>query len=63
MTSLLKIEGILRRPSKRRPKSLILSINPSIRDIMEFEHETKIIMEVCLDEDNNKYVKMYKKQD
>jgi len=63
MTTLLKIGGKLRRPSKQRPKSLILSINPMIRDIMEFEHGTEIDIEVCLDENNEKIVKIRKKQD
>ncbi len=34
-----------------------------IRDIMEFEHGTEIDIEVCLDENNEKIVKIRKKQD
>ena len=62
MTSLIKVDAKIRRASHRRPKSLILSINPTIRDIMEFEHETPITMEVCV-ENEEKYVKLYKKTD
>ena len=62
MTSIYKSEAKIRRASHRRPKSLILSINPIIRDIMKFEHGTNITMEVCLEENNEKIVKI-RKQD
>ena len=61
MTNIFECEAKIRRASHRRPKSLILSINPTIRDIMKFEHETPIKMEVCLDENNKKFVKISKK--
>ena len=60
MTILLKVISTLRRPSKQRPKSLILSINPQVKDLMEFKHEDKITVEVCLDKNNEKYIKIRK---
>ena len=61
MTSLIKVEGRVRRPSKQRPKSLILSINPLIKELMGLDHNTKLTIEVCLDENNKKFVKIRKK--
>lgn len=61
MTEIVKCEAKIRRASHQRPKSLILSISPTIRDIMNFEHGTPVILEVCLDENDKKFVKISKK--
>lgn len=60
MTSLIKIPSTIKWVSKQRPKSLILRIPAAVRDIMEFEHGTSINIEVCLDENDKKFVKISK---
>ncbi len=63
MTQMIfEAENKIRMVSKKQPKSLILPIPATIRDIMNFEHGTPIKWEICLNE-NEKYVKIYKKQD
>ena len=60
MTNISYYETKLRKVSNQRPKSLILSIPANVRDIMEFEHGTHVKMEVCLDDNNKKYIKISK---
>ena len=60
MTSILKVDAKIRRASHQRPKSLILSINPLIRELMELEHGTPVTLEVCLSKENEKYIKIRK---
>ena len=57
---LLKMRKKIRRDTAARPKSLILPIPAQIRDMMEFEHGTEITMEVCLNENKEKYIKVQK---
>jgi len=59
MTTIYETTGKIRRVSKKS-KSLILPIPPEIRDLMKYEHETPIKWEICLDEQNKKYIKIYK---
>lgn len=60
MTNISYFETKLRKVSNNRPKSLILSIPANVRDIMEFEHGTSVKIEVCLDQENKKFVKISK---
>ena len=57
---LLKLRKKIRRDTAARPKSLILPIPAQVRDIMKFEHGTEISMEVCLDENEEMYIKVQK---
>ncbi len=57
---LLKTRKKIRRDTAARPKSLILPIPAQIRDIMEFEHGTEITITVCLDKNNEKYLRVQK---
>ena len=62
MTNISYFETKLRKVSNKRPKSLILSIPATVRDIMEFEHGTSVKIEVCLDDKTKKkYIKIYAK--
>jgi hypothetical protein len=47
---LLRTEKKVRRTNKQRPKSLILPIPANMRDILEFEHGTEVILTVCSNE-------------
>ena len=60
MTKIYKTETTVKKRSNQRPKSLILHIPAAVRDIMEFEHNTQITLEVCLNAENKKYIKIYK---
>lgn len=61
MTVLLyETEQKIKAVSKDRQKSLIFRISGALRELMQFEHETKVKIEVCLDETTNKkYMKIY----
>ena len=59
MTTIVKLPTQVKKRSNARPKSLILHIPAMVRDIMEFEHETKICLEVCT-ENEEKYIKIRK---
>ena len=63
MTNISYFETKIRKVSNQRPKSLILTIPATCRDIMGFEHGTPVKLEVCTDEHNKKYIKVYKKTD
>jgi len=51
MTTMLKIPTKVKKRSNSRPKSLILYIPSAVRDIMEFEHDSDIYLEVCMEND------------
>ncbi len=57
---LLEKSTTVRQRSSKQPQALILNIPAAGRDIMEFEHGTSIKIEVCLDENNKKFVKISK---
>lgn len=60
MTVLLKLQQQIKKRSNARPKSLILYIPAQVRDLMQWEHNTPINMEVCFDaETEKKYIKIY----
>lgn len=59
MTTLLKLQLKVKKRSNTRPKSLILHIPAKARDIMEFEHDSDICLEIC-EENNNKIMKIRK---
>ena len=60
MTKIYETTRNLRRSSKKSYKSLLLAIPPEIRDIMKFEHGTQLKIEICLDENEEKYLKIRK---
>ena len=60
MTLLLETRTKTRRRSKKQQQALILNIPAQVRDIMKFEHGTEISMEVCLDENEEMYIKVQK---
>ncbi len=60
MTKIYEETRNIRCVSKSHPKSLILLIPPTVRDIMKFEHGTSIHIEVCLDENEEKYLTVRK---
>lgn len=62
MTKIYETHNKIRKVSNTHKKSLILPIPATIRDIMNFEHGTTINWEVCSNE-NEKYIKIYEKQD
>jgi hypothetical protein len=51
MTTLLKLPTKVKHRSNTRPKSLILPIPATVRDMMELEHNSDITLEVCLEND------------
>ena len=63
MTKILETDNKIRMVSKSHSKSLILPVQATVRDIMNFKHGTPIKWEVCLNEKNEKYIKLYEKQD
>lgn len=58
---LFKLETEPKAVSKKRPKSLILRIPPSVRESMKLEQGTPLIVEVCFNEKDNIYFKCKKK--
>lgn len=48
MTLILKMPLKLKKVSKARPKSLILRIPATVREIMEFKADETINIKVCL---------------
>ncbi len=62
MTLITRLETAVKKRSNARPKSLILHIPAFVRDIMEFEHNTPIVLDVCVENDV-KCIKIYKKMD
>lgn len=58
----LRTEKKIRRDSKQHPKSLILSIPANMRDILEFEHGTEVILTVCSNEKNELRLVVQKKK-
>lgn len=63
MTKIYETETELKAVSKDRPKSLIFRISGALYEIMQFKHGTPVKVEVCLNEDNTKYIKIYEKTD
>ena len=63
MTLLYKTEAVIKTVSKDRPKSLIFRISGVLKELTEFENNTKVNVEIHLDESNSKYIKIYKKTD
>ena len=58
---LFKLETEPKAVSKKRPKSLILRIPPSVRESMKLEQGTPLIVEVCFNEKDKIYFKCKKK--
>lgn len=58
MTKIYETQNKIRRVSNKS-KSLILPIPPEIRDLMAFKHQTSINWQICLNEKNEKYIKLY----
>ena len=58
---LIKLETEIKAVSKQRPKSLILRIPPSVRESMNLEQGTPLIVEVCFNEKDNIYFRCTKK--
>lgn len=56
----LRLETTINKQSNARPKSLILRIPAKVRDILELEPDTQVILDIYQDE-KEKYLKMYKK--
>ncbi len=63
MTKILETDNKIRMVSKSHSKSLILPVPATVRDIMNFKHGTHVKWEVCLNEKNEKYIKICEKQD
>lgn len=61
MTKLFQKEAKVRKASKNRPKSLILHVPPVIRDFLELEFDNDILLEACIEETGETYVKLRKK--
>lgn len=59
---LLRTEKKIRRDNKQRPKSLILSIPANMRDLLEFEHGTDVILTVCSNEKDELQLVVQKKK-
>ena len=57
-----RLEQKMRARSKDRPKSLHLLIPATIRDVMEFEKDETVIMDVLVEQDS-KILKIYKKRE
>lgn len=58
---LIKLETELKAVSKQRPKSLILRIPVAVREAMNLEQGTPLIVEVCFNEKDNIYFRCTKK--
>lgn len=50
----------IRRASKSRPRTLVTPVPATVRDLMNFEHGTKIKWEVYINEQGKKYIKISK---
>jgi hypothetical protein len=59
---ILRTEKKIRRDSNKRPKSLILSIPANMRDILEFEHGTEVILTVCSNKNDELQLVVQKKK-
>lgn len=62
MTLVARLEKKVKYRSKDRKKSLLLLIPAMVRDILELKHDDKVILDIII-ENEEKYVKIYKKQD
>ena len=62
MTLIKRLETAVKKRSNARPKSLVLHIPATVRDIMEWEHNTPVTMDVCVENDC-RILKIYKKLD
>lgn len=60
MTTLLKLRTKIRHRSQKQHQALILNIPAAARDIMKFEHGTSVSIEVCLDENEEMYLRVQK---
>lgn len=60
---ILRTEKKIRRDTAARPKSLILPIPANMRDILEFEHGTEVILTVCSNDENELQLVVKKKID
>ena len=58
VTKIYKARNKIRKVSSATPKSVIAPIPAVIRDIMEFQHGTKIEWTVYTDENGNKFIKI-----
>lgn len=62
-TKIYETKNKTRRVSSSTPKSLIAPIPAVIRDIMGFEHGTKLEWSVYTDEKGNKFIKINESMD
>lgn len=60
MKILTRLETAVKKRSNARPSSLVLHIPARVRDLMELEHNTPILLDVCMDENNQKCIKISK---
>jgi hypothetical protein len=58
MTVITTINHAVKKRSNKRPRSLILHIPAQVRDLMEWEHNTNITIDVCI-ENEKKILKIY----
>lgn len=62
MELIYKSESVIRAVSKNRPKSLIFRISRELYDILQFTHDTKVTVEVYVNDAGNKILKIYEKE-
>ncbi len=62
MTLVARLNKKVKYRSKDRPKSLLLLIPAMVRDILELKYDDEVVLDVIVENDE-KYVKIYKKQD
>jgi len=58
---ILRTEKKIRRDTASRPRSLILPIPANMRDVLEFEHGTEVILTVCSNDENELQLVVKKK--
>lgn len=56
MTKIHEFEHKIRRVSKSHEKSLILPVPAKVRDIMELKHDDKVMWEIHVNENGEKYL-------
>ena len=62
VTLLTRLETAIKKRSNARPKSLVLYIPATVRDVMGWEHDTPVVMDICVENDC-RILKIYTKLD
>lgn len=62
MELIYKSESVIKSVSKNRPKSLIFRISRELYDILHFTHDTKVTVEVYVNDAGKKILKIYEKE-